>query len=293
MQSGMALAEGRRRRGRVLAGLTATWPGLIGTIGLVVLGLLAAAAPWVAPFDPLAQIGLPFDDPSRTHWLGTDELGRDVASRIIHGLRLSLFCALGAASLAGIFGTLIGLVAGYVGGVVDAAAMRAMDVILSVPAILLAIVLVAILGGGIVPLVLAIAVVGVPPFARLTRASVLTVKERQFVEAQRVAGASTPDIVARTILPNVIGPAITQFVIMSSTAILTESGLSFLGLGAAPPHPSLGSMLAAGNENLFVAPLYPVIVGCAIGLLVATFDAFGTGLRRVHGGAHLRGGVVA
>ena len=155
--------------------------------------------------------------------------------------------------------------------------MRVMDVVLSVPTILLALVLVAVMGGGLVPLILAIAIVGVPPFARLTRASVLSVKERPFVLAQRAAGASTGDILVRTILPNVLGPAVVQLVVTASTAILTESGPNFLGLGAAPPYPSLGSMLAAGNENLFLAPLYPVLVGISIGLLVASFDAFGPG----------------
>ena len=147
------------------------------------------------------------------------------------------------------------------------------------------------MGSGLAPLVIAIAIVGVPPFTRLTRASVLSVKERPFVDASRAAGASTPDLIVRTILPNVLGPAAVQFVVSASIAILAESGLSFLGLGAPPPAPSLGGMLASGNENLYVAPFYPFVVGLSIGALVAAFDAFGVGLQRVWGGSG-RGALV-
>jgi peptide/nickel transport system permease protein len=164
--------------------------------------------------------------------------------------------------------------------------------VLSVPAILLAIVLIAVLGGGLVPLIAAIAIVTMPAFARLTRAAVLTTKSREFVTAQRAAGASTASILLRTILPNAVGPAMVQLIITASTSVLTESGLSFLGLGAAPPAPSLGGMLAAGNENLFISPLYPVIVGFAIAVIVAAFDAFGTGLQRVYGYSSAGRGVL-
>ncbi len=267
--------------------------GAAGSIALLILAVVAALAPVIAPFDPLAQIAFPFDGFSARHLLGTDELGRDILSRIIYGLRLSLVTAVSTALLAAVLGVAIGLVAGYFGGWIDGITMRVMDVVLSVPAILLAIVLVAIMGGGIVPLIIAIAIVGVPAFARLTRASVLSVKEREYVSAQRAAGASTGDIILRTVLPNVLGPAVVQLTVTASTAVLTESGLNFLGLGTAPPAPSLGSMLAAGNENLFMSPVYPVVVGFAIALLVATFDAFGAGLQRVVGGSARRGGVVA
>lgn len=260
---------------------------------LVVLALLAVLAPWISPYDPLAQVSMSFEPMSAKHILGSDELGRDIFSRVLFGLRLSLLTAVATSLLAAVAGVAIGLVAGYFGGWLDGLAMRLMDVVLSVPAILLAIVLVAVMGGGLVPLIVAIAIVAVPTFARLTRASVLTIKEREFVTAQRAAGASTPDIVLRTVLPNVLGPAVVQLVITASTAVLTESGLNFLGLGVAPPNPSLGSMLAAGNENLFVSPIYPVIVGLAIAILVAAFDAFGVGLQRAYGTSASRGGVVA
>jgi len=267
--------------------------GQVGTLMLAALIAIAVLAPWIAPFDPLAQVSPPFEPISLAHPLGSDELGRDILSRIIFGSRLSLLTAFATALLAAVVGVPAGLVAGFFGRWLDAVLMRVMDVVLSVPAILLAIVLVAIMGGGLVPLIVAIAIVAVPTFARLTRASVLTVKEREFVAAQRAAGASTADLVLRTILPNVLGPAIVQLVVTASTAILTESGLNFLGLGIPPPEPSLGSMLAAGNENLFQSPLYPVIVGFAIATLVATFDTFGAGLQHALGTTGSRRVVVA
>ncbi len=286
------VARTSRKRGG-WARLASSPAGVAGGTALVLLTLTAIFAPVVAPYDPLAQVSFPFEPFSARHLLGSDELGRDILYRILFGFRLSLLTAFATAGLAALVGVSIGLVAGYFGGWVDGLFMRLMDVVLSVPAILLAIVLVAIMGGGLVPLIVAIAVVAVPTFARLTRASVLSIKEREFVAAQKSAGASHPDIIFRTILPNVLGPTVVQLVVTASTAVLTESGLSFLGLGTAPPDPSLGSMLAAGNENLFVSPMYPVVLGFAIAILVAAFDAFGAGLQRVVGGSARRGGVVA
>jgi peptide/nickel transport system permease protein len=291
-----AIPSGRNRRAEATPfwrRLLGTRAGQVGTAMIVLLIAVAALAPQIAPHDPLAQVGPPFEPISWLHPLGSDELGRDILSRILFGARLSLMTALATALLAGAVGIGIGLLAGFFGRWPDAVLMRCMDVVLSVPATLLAIVLVAVMGGGLIPLVVAIAVVAVPAFARLTRASVLTVKEREFVAAARAAGASSPDLVLRTILPNVLGPAVVQFVVTASTAILTESGLNFLGLGTPPPAPSLGSMLAAGNENLFLAPLYPVIVGAAIAILVATFDALGTGLQHALGTTSSRAGTVA
>ena len=266
---------------------------MIGGALLLLLIVIAVFAPFVAPYNPLAQIAMPFSPLSAAHPLGTDELGRDLLTRLIYALRLTLFVAISTSLLAGIAGIGIGLIAGFFEGWADALLMRLMDVVLSVPAILLAIVLIAIMGGGLVPLVAAIAVVGIPSFARLTRATVLSVKSREFVTAQRVAGASVGSILLRTILPNAVGPAIVQLIVTASISVLTESGLSFLGLGAAPPAPSLGGMLAAGNENLFVSPLYPVIVGFAIALIVASFDALGTGLQRIYGYSTAGGRTLA
>lgn len=266
---------------------------LVGGGVLLMLAIISLAAPLLPFPDPLQQGGGPFAPPSFVHFLGTDELGRDLWSRIMHGYRVTLLAALTASIGASALGVLLGLISGYFGGWVDAAIMRLLDVLLSIPAMLLAIVFVAILGGGMVPLVIAIMLIALPPFARLTRGSVLSVKEREYVTAQRAAGASTTDIMFRTILPNVAGPAGVQLVITASIAVLTESGLSFLGLGVPPPQPTLGGMLAAANTYLYQAPQYSLTLGLAISVLVASFDAVGSGLQRRLGVASGRGGMVA
>lgn len=286
---GKVVAGRKARAGLLRAGPVAITGGTV----LLILILVAVFAPLMAPYNPLAQIAMPFEPLSPAHPLGTDELGRDLLSRLIYALRLTLLVAVSTSVLAGTVGVGIGLVAGFFEGWTDALLMRIMDVVLSVPAILLAIVLIAVMGGGLVPLIVAIAVVAIPAFARLTRATVLSVKSREFVTAQRAAGASTSSILLRTVLPNAIGPAIVQLIVTASISVLTESGLSFLGLGAAPPAPSLGGMLAAGNENLFISPLYPVIVGFAIAMIVASFDALGSGLQRMYGYSSAGGRTLA
>lgn len=286
---GKVVAGRKARAGLLRAGPVAITGGTV----LLILILVAVFAPLMAPYNPLAQIAMPFEPLSAAHPLGTDELGRDLLSRLIYALRLTLLVAVSTSVLAGVVGVGVGLVAGFFEGWTDALLMRIMDVVLSVPAILLAIVLIAVMGGGLVPLIVAIAVVAIPAFARLTRATVLSVKSREFVTAQRAAGASTGSILLRTVLPNAIGPAIVQLIVTASISVLTESGLSFLGLGAAPPAPSLGGMLAAGNENLFISPLYPVIVGFAIAMIVASFDALGSGLQRMYGYSSAGGRTLA
>lgn len=286
---GKMVVERKARSGLLRAGPVAIAGGAV----LLILIVTAVFAPLVAPYNPLAQIAMPFEPISPAHPLGTDELGRDLLARLIYALRLTLVVAVSTSLLAGVAGVGIGLVAGFFEGWTDALLMRIMDVVLSVPAILLAIVLIAVMGGGLVPLIVAIAVVAIPAFARLTRATVLSVKSREFVTAQRAAGASVGSILLRTVLPNAIGPAIVQLIVTASISVLTESGLSFLGLGAAPPAPSLGGMLAAGNENLFISPLYPVIVGFAIAVIVASFDALGSGLQRMYGYSSAGGRTLA
>lgn len=281
--------SGRKR----MAGYRSSRAGMVGLVALAVLSLAAGFAPLVAPHDPLAQDFPALVAPSTEHLFGTDELGRDVLSRVVFGLRLSLLTALGAGSVAALVGVPLGLLAGFVRGRTDSVIMRVVDVVLAFPATLLAVVLVAVLGGGVLPLIVAIALVGVPPFARLTRASVISIREREYVTAQRAAGAAAPDIMFRTVLPNAVGSAAVQFVVTASTAVLTESGLSFLGLGISPPAPALGSMLFAGNDNLFLAPWYSVAVGISITVIVATFDAIGNGLQRQFGAPLRRGAVVA
>lgn len=271
------------RPGRRFAGFRASRAGKIGAGMLLLLAVAAVAAPLIAPADPLAQDFSSLSAPSWQHLFGTDELGRDVFSRVLFGLRASMLVALVTATLACVVGVALGLLAGYVGGWFDTAVMRIFDMVLAFPGILLALVLVAVLGGGLVPLVAALTVVGTPAFGRLTRASVISIREREYVTAQRAAGAGPADIMVRTVLPNAVGSAAVQFVVAASTAVLTEAGLSFLGLGLPPPNPALGAMLFAGNDNLFIAPWYSITLGLSITVLIAALDAFGTGLQHQFG----------
>ncbi|MGA4668780.1 ABC transporter permease [Propionibacteriaceae bacterium Y1923] len=275
------------------AGFRGSRAGMLGAGLMAVLLLSSLLAPWIAPHAPLDQSFGILQQPSLSHPFGTDELGRDVFSRVLHGLRASLLVAVATAVLAGLVGVFLGLIAGYLGGWVDAVVMRLMDMVLAFPAMLLAVVMVAVMGGGLVPLIIALTVVGVPPYARLTRAAVISIRERGYVTAQRAAGASTPDIMARTVLPNSLGGAAVQFVVAASTAVLTESGLSFLGLGLPPPNPALGAMLAAGNDNLFIAPWYALAIGLVITVVVVALDLLGSGLQRQFGAAARRSAVVA
>lgn len=289
----MTTSAARSGRKRSATGFRASKAGIFGATLLTLLMAASLLAPLILPYNPLAQDFPALMPPSFTHLFGTDELGRDVFTRVIYGLRASMTVALVSATLAGTIGVLLGLLSGYLGGWLDAVVMRLMDIILAFPSTLVAVVLVAVMGGGITPLIAALMVVGIPPFARLTRASVISIRERAYVAAQKAAGASNVDIMIRTVLPNSVGGAAVQFVVAASTAVLTESGLSFLGLGLPPPTPALGEMLAAGNDNLFIAPWYPMAIGFSITVLVMALDALGSGLQQQFGAATRRTAVVA
>jgi peptide/nickel transport system permease protein len=266
--------------------------GMVGLGFLLFLTLVGLAAPWITPFDPLAQVAPPLQGPSLTHWCGTDELGRDIFSRILEGSRLSLFIALGAAALAAAIGTPLGILAGYLGGLADAIVMRVTDFILALPGILAALVIIVVLGAGAEKLTLAIGFSAFPAFARLARASTLSLRQRGFVKASRTMGAGPIDIMARTIAPNVMGPLIVQLAVTASVAVLATAALSFLGLGAPPPAPAWGAMLQSSRSYLFQAPLYGVFPGIALALTVASFDAVGRTLQDVFGVAGLNRGRV-
>ncbi|MBW8831210.1 MAG: ABC transporter permease [Burkholderiales bacterium] len=265
-------------------------PGMLGLGFLVALAAAGLAAPWIVPFDALAQVAPPLGPPSWTHWCGTDELGRDIFSRILVGSRLSLFIALGAAALAAAIGTPLGILAGYLGGLTDAVAMRVTDFILALPGILSALVIIVVLGSGAVNLALAIGLSGFPAFTRLARASTLSVRQRGFVKAAQTMGAGPVDIMLRTVAPNVLGPLFVQLAITASVAVLATAALSFLGLGAAPPAPAWGAMLQVSRSYLYQAPLYGVFPGVALALTVASFDAVGRALQDVFGIAGLNRG---
>ena len=253
---------------------------LVGGGILLVLLLMALLAPLLAPHDPLAQdLYKRLQPPSADHWLGTDDFGRDILSRIIYGSRISLRIGLLAISLALTFGTLFGLVAGYRGGVADMIIMRLMDLMLAFPSILLAIAIVAVIGPGIENAILAVSIVMVPQFARLVRSSVLIVREATYVEAARALGATESRLLFYSILPNCTAPLIVQATLGLGTAILDAAGLSFLGLGAQPPVPEWGAMLSGGRELLLQAPWVMTFPGLAIFAVVLGLNLFGDGLR--------------
>ena len=247
---------------------------------LFLLLFVALCAPVFAPHDPMEQnLYARLQPPSLEHPLGTDDFGRDILSRMIYGSRISL--RIGAASITAalLVGTLLGLWAGYWGGWVDTLIMRCMDLLLAFPSILLAIAIVAVAGPGIDNAIMAVSVVLIPQFARLVRSSVLTVRETAYIEAARALGAGPMRILFVGILPNCTAPIIVQTTLGLGTAILDAAGLSFLGLGAQPPMPEWGAMLAGGRELLFEAPWVMTFPGLAIFIVVLAINLFGDGLR--------------
>jgi peptide/nickel transport system permease protein len=242
--------------------------------------LAALAAPWISPFDPNAPDFLAvLAAPSATHPLGTDELGRDMLSRVLHGAQVSMTVGLFSVLGALVAGAPIGLVAGYVGGWTDAALMRLMDVIFAFPSILLALAIAAVLGPSLTNAIIAISIVNLPVFARIARAQTLVVRELDFVEARRALGFGPIDIMARTILPNISAPLIVQGSLLFAAAIITESYLSFLGLGAQPPTPTWGNMLRNAIGFLDQAPWLAWWPGAAIFATVLGLNLLGDALR--------------
>ena len=243
----------------------------------VVVGVLA---PVLVPFNPIqGDLDDRLQSPNATHWLGTDELGRDLLSRIIFGAWVSLQIQIVAVVLALIVGVTLGLVGGYFGGRVDNVIMRCMDSLLAFPGIFLALGIIAALGPGLFNLMLAAGISSVPQFARIVRASVLSLKEREFVEAALALGSSSGRVMFRHLLPNCLAPIIVQSTLRMATVLLTASGLSFLGLGVQPPTPEWGAMLSNARSYLIVAPHVATIPGLAIMVVVVGFNLFGDGLR--------------
>jgi ABC-type dipeptide/oligopeptide/nickel transport system permease subunit len=252
--------------------------------GLVILGIVvfcAIFAPLIAPYDPLEQDYLAIaQPPSSAHWLGTDDLGRDVLSRIIYGSRVSLQVGAISVAIAVSLGALLGLASGYVGGKLDDVIMRFVDAVQAFPGLILALALTAALGPSIRNVMIAIGFISSPAIARLTRAQTLSVRESEYVAAARVSGAPATTIVTRHIWPNVTAPIIVQATLLVATAIVTEASLSFLGVGVQPPTPSWGSMLRTGSQYLEVAPWIAFAPGVAIFVTVLAFNFIGDGLRR-------------
>jgi len=251
---------------------------------LAYLALLAAAALLAVPLglDPLSQdLVRMLEGPSREHPFGTDELGRDILARAIFGARTSLMTAAGAVSLAAAIGVPMGLVAGFFGGWRDAVLMRVVDLMLALPGIMLALALIAVLGRSQAAALVAVGLTGVPTFARVARAQVLSLRRRDFVVAVEAFGASSGYTLMRTVLPNSWSPILTQMVVLSSVAILLEAALAFLGVGIPPPTPSWGEMLRTGKEYLHESPTYAVLPGIVLTLTILAFDTIGRALSTV------------
>ena len=247
---------------------------------LVALTLCALLAAVLAPYDP-NEIN-PFNtlkSPSAAHWLGTDENGRDVLSRLIYGSRISLAVGLIAVGIAVVVGVPLGLISGYAGRVADFTIMRLMDALLAFPSLILALAIVAVLGTGLVQLMVAIGVTSIPVYARLVRAQVLSLKSLDFVTAARAMGASGGRILGRHILPNTLAPIIVQASLGMAFAILAEAGLSFLGLGVQPPTATWGGMLQKALPRIYRAPYLSIFPGVAIFVTVLALNLLGDALR--------------
>jgi peptide/nickel transport system permease protein len=250
-------------------------------LGLVVAAALAAPL-IVEPSATTATVAAPVMGPSSAHLLGTDEVGRDIAARLLYGARVSLTIALAASVFALVLGSPLGLVSGYRGGVVDTVIMRFADGLLAFPAIVLAMALVAALGASGGTLVVAIGLVNVPVFIRLVRGEVLALRNREFVTASRAVGARHSHIMLRTIAPNLQGVLMVQMTVVFASAILAEAALSFLGLGVQPPAPSWGGMLEVARRYLDRAPLFAVAPGLAIFAVVLSLSVIGDWLSDVY-----------
>lgn len=254
-------------------------PTLIAGLVLIVIAVLVALfAPLIAPYDPMALSPDLLSPPSSSHLFGTDELGRDLFSRVIYASRASLSVAFGAVALAAVVGGLLGLVSGYFGRWLDIVIMRVLDMLFAFPAILFAVALVAALGPSARNLILTIAILYAPRFARVARGPTLTVKERDFVTSARALGAGNGRIIRAHILPSVMSPLIVETSLSLTIALLTEAALSFLGLGVQPPDPSWGGMISTARPYLVQAPWYVLFPGLSIMYCVLAFNLLGDGL---------------
>jgi len=254
--------------------------GLLAGLLLLAFIALAIGAPLVAPSDPTDMAPIErLRPPAEAGLMGTDVFGRDVWSRILYGARVSLGVGIVSVLIAAAVGTVLGLVAGYVGRWQEYVTMRVMDVLFSFPSILLAILIVSIWGAGFRSIVIAIALVQTPIFARIVRGSTLSLRHVEFVQASIAAGSSTSRVLFRHILPNVAGPILVQLALSMSGAVILEAALSYLGLGAVPPAPSLGSMLSENRNAMELAPWTVLYPGLALGLLVLCINMFGDALR--------------
>jgi peptide/nickel transport system permease protein len=276
--------KSRSRRQDFLRAFFSNRLAIFGTAVLGVFVIMAVFAPLLAPYDPLQQhLPQKFAGPSLAHPFGQDELGRDILSRVIYGARISLTAGLAAVAVATVVGTIVGLIAGYLGRWPDSLLMRLMDVLLAFPSILLAIIIVSVLGPSLPNAMLAIGIVFIPQIARVVRSAVISVRERDYIEAERALGAGDAQIVISGVLPNSMAPLIVQATLTLATAILDVAYLSFLGLGARAPTPEWGAMLTDAFRSgfgVFLQGQHAIIFpGIAIALAVLSVNFIGDGLR--------------
>lgn len=272
----------RSQTGEVWRRLKQNKMAMVGLALLAILVLLALFANVIADYNDVAikqNTEIRREGPSSDHWMGTDHLGRDIFARIIHGSRVSLMVGFVAVGLALIVGGILGAIAGFYGGRIDNTIMRIMDVFLAIPSILLAIAIVSALGGNLFNLMIAVGISSIPQYARIVRASVLTVKDEEFIEAARAIGASDSRIIRKHIIPNALAPVIVQGTLGVASAILSTSGLAFIGLGIPKPKPEWGAMLSDGREFLRHAPHITTFPGIAIMITILSLNLLGDGLR--------------
>jgi peptide/nickel transport system permease protein len=252
----------------------------LASVMIVIFVVVAILAPWLAPYDPLAQSIIKINKlPSPANWLGTDQFGRDVVSRLIYGSRNSLLFGFISPVLAAFFGTMLGVIAGYFGGIADRIISRLIDLLLAFPELLLAILIAAVLGGGFWNIIAVITVAFIPGFARVARAQTMSVKQEPYVEAAIAVGVRTPAIIIRHVIPNIMAPIVALMTLWVASAIRIEASLSFLGIGTRAPDPSWGNIIRDGLNSVFGSP-WPIIgAGIAITLVVLSFNLVGDAIR--------------
>lgn len=253
---------------------------LIGGYLILFLIIIAIVGPYITTTNPSqVDYAVKLEGPSAEHWFGTDHHGRDIFTRIIHGLGITMTIGVASTILGGIVGILLGIISGYYGGRIDTIIMRFMDILLAFPGILLALALISILGASRQNVIIAIALFAVPTFARIVRGSTLSVKNLEYIDAMKALGASDIRIISLHILPNILSPIIVQGSVFIASAVLSASGLSFLGLGEQPPSPELGALLSDGRDFIWDAGHIAFFPGLFIMLIVLAFNVFGDGLR--------------
>ncbi|MCL4368206.1 MAG: ABC transporter permease [Actinobacteria bacterium] len=280
--AGLALAVPPERRYRALKMFLRSRQGVLGLAIALAMVLAAVLAPIIAPYDPLAQdLAHKFNSSNSQHWLGTDQFGRDVLSRMLFGAQISLSTGLVSVIVGSVLGVLAGVVAAFYGGWIEIVTMAAVDVLMGFRSYLLAILIVAILGTSEINLMVAIGLATFPQVARLIRSEVLSVKRRDFVDAARSLGATDGRIMLRHVLPQVVSPLVVVATFNFALAVTVESSLSFLGLGPPPPTPTWGLMIAEGRQYILSTPWLPAIPGVAIMLTVLAFNMLGDAMRDV------------